>query len=186
VDPADYPRFRELNVTPVLSFQWEKPASDTIDGAVDSLGPRRWPLIEPAGWLAEKGARIAYGSDWPVDPLDEWFALQVGVTRQDRSGAAPKCSGVRGGRPFGGIRRAALTLGHGPCGGEPTPQGAGAVGWRTPHQSPARRPDPDGHRSPIYHQRITRALEEIAQASAERHLASYMTSPLIVRARHRL
>ena len=99
VDPADYPRFAQLNVIPVLSFQWEKPASDTIDGARDSLGPRRWPLIEPAGWLAEKGARIAYGSDWPVDPLDEWFALQVGVTRKGRPDADPKYSGRLGQDP---------------------------------------------------------------------------------------
>ena len=106
VDPADYPRFAQLNVTPVLSFQWEKPASDTIDGARDSLGARRWPLIEPAGWLAEKGARIAYGSDWPVDPLDEWFALQVGVTRKDRPDAPPKYSGRLGKDP--GLSQAAV------------------------------------------------------------------------------
>jgi predicted amidohydrolase YtcJ len=24
---------------------------------------------------------VAFGSDWPVDRLDEWFALKVGVTR---------------------------------------------------------------------------------------------------------
>ena len=99
VDPADYPRFAQLNVIPVLSFQWEKPASDTIEGARDSLGPRRWPLIEPAGWLAEKGARIAYGSDWPVDPLDEWFALQVGVTRKARPEAPPRYAGRLGKDP---------------------------------------------------------------------------------------
>ena len=99
VDPADYSRFAQLNVIPVLSFQWEKPASDTIDGAHDSLGPRRWALIEPAGWLAQKGARIAYGSDWPVDPLDEWFALQVGVTRKGRPDAPPKYSGRLGKDP---------------------------------------------------------------------------------------
>lgn len=99
VDPADYPRFAELNVIPVLSFQWEKPASDTIEGVIDSLGPQRVPLIEPAGYLAEKGARIAYGSDWPVDPLDEWFALQVGVTRKARPDAPPKYSGRLGKDP---------------------------------------------------------------------------------------
>ncbi len=106
VDPADYPRFAQLSVIPVLSFQWEKPASDTIDGARDSLGPRRWPLIEPAGWLAEKGALIAYGSDWPVDPLDEWFALQVGVTRKARPDAPPKYSGRLGKDP--GLSQAAV------------------------------------------------------------------------------
>jgi predicted amidohydrolase YtcJ len=45
------------------------------------LGPARFKYIEPAGFLAAAGARIAYGSDWPVDRLDEWFALKVGVTR---------------------------------------------------------------------------------------------------------
>jgi len=106
VEPEDYPRFAQLNVIPVLSFQWEKPASDTVDGVVDSLGPRRSSLVEPAGWLAEKGARIAYGSDWPVDPLDEWFALQVGVTRRGRPDAPPKYSGRLGKDP--GLSQAAV------------------------------------------------------------------------------
>ncbi|HVO26122.1 MAG TPA: amidohydrolase family protein, partial [Candidatus Margulisiibacteriota bacterium] len=106
VDPADYPRFHELNVTPVLSFQWEKPASDTVEGSIDSLGPKRYPYIEPAGYLAAKGARIAYGSDWPVDPLDEWFALQVGVTRKARPDAPPKYAGRLGNDP--GLSQAAV------------------------------------------------------------------------------
>jgi predicted amidohydrolase YtcJ len=81
VDPADFGRFKELNVIPVLSFQWEKQAPDTMEGAREYLGPARFKYMEPAGFLAAAGARIAYGSDWPVDPLDEWFALKVGVTR---------------------------------------------------------------------------------------------------------
>jgi predicted amidohydrolase YtcJ len=81
VDPADFPRFKQLNVNPVLSFQWEKQAPDTMEGAREYLGPARFKYMEPAGFLAAAGARIAYGSDWPVDPLDEWFALKVGVTR---------------------------------------------------------------------------------------------------------
>jgi predicted amidohydrolase YtcJ len=81
VDPADFPRYQQLNVNPVLSFQWEKQAPDTMEGAREYLGPARFKYLEPAGFLAAAGARIAYGSDWPVDPLDEWFALKVGVTR---------------------------------------------------------------------------------------------------------
>ena len=45
-------------------------------------------LGEPAGYLARAGARIAYGSDWPVDQLNEWFALKVGVTRKNDPTAA--------------------------------------------------------------------------------------------------
>src|ERR1700722_17597647 len=81
VDPADFPRYAPLDAIPVLSMQWEKPAPDTIDNARDYLGPARFKYMEPSGFLAAAGARIAYGSDWPVDPLDEWFALKVGVTR---------------------------------------------------------------------------------------------------------
>jgi predicted amidohydrolase YtcJ len=106
VDPVDYPRFAALNVTAVLSFQWGKPANDTIEGTRDTLGARRQALIEPSGSLAAHGARIAFGSDWPVDPLDEWFALQVGVTRAARPGVPPEHSGRLGQDP--GLSRAAV------------------------------------------------------------------------------
>ncbi|MGB6309150.1 MAG: amidohydrolase, partial [Steroidobacteraceae bacterium] len=81
VDPADFPRYKQLDAIPVLSFQWEKQAPDTMEGAQEYLGPARFKYMEPAGFLQAAGARIAYGSDWPVDPLNEWFALKVGVTR---------------------------------------------------------------------------------------------------------
>ncbi len=93
VDPQDFWRYRELNAIPVLSFQWEKPAPDTIEGARDYMGPARFKYMEPAGFLAAAGARIAYGSDWPVDPLDEWFALKVGVTRTNSPSSGPKYAG---------------------------------------------------------------------------------------------
>jgi predicted amidohydrolase YtcJ len=88
VDPADFPRFKQLNVIPVLSFQWEKRAPDTVDNLEKYLGPARYKLVEPAGFLANAGARVAYGSDWPVDPLNEWLALKVGITRTDVPTAA--------------------------------------------------------------------------------------------------
>jgi predicted amidohydrolase YtcJ len=93
VDPADFPRYAHLDAIPVLSMQWEKPAPDTIDNARDYLGPARFKYMEPAGVLAAAGARIAYGSDWPVDPLDEWFALKVGVTRANSPDAGPQYAG---------------------------------------------------------------------------------------------
>lgn len=83
VDPADYARYKALNVVPVLSLQWEKRAADTVPGARDQMGPERFARLEPSGFLADAAAPIAYGSDWPVDPLDEWFALKVGVTRRN-------------------------------------------------------------------------------------------------------
>ena len=93
VDPADFSRYASLDAIPVLSLQWEKPAPDTVDGARDYLGPARFKYMEPAGVLAAAGTRIAYGSDWPVDPLDEWFALKVGVTRTNSPDAGKQYAG---------------------------------------------------------------------------------------------
>jgi predicted amidohydrolase YtcJ len=93
VDPTDFLRYAHLDAIPVLSMQWEKPAPDTIDNARDYLGPARFKYMEPAGVLAAAGARIAYGSDWPVDPLNEWFALKVGVTRANSPDAGPQYAG---------------------------------------------------------------------------------------------
>lgn len=89
VDPADYPRYRALDVAPVLSFQWEKRAADTIGGAEPQMGPERFARLEPSGALWAAGAPVAFGSDWPVDPLDEWFALKVAVTRRNDPAAGP-------------------------------------------------------------------------------------------------
>ncbi|WP_303828340.1 amidohydrolase [Asticcacaulis taihuensis] len=81
VDPADYKRYAEVGALPVLSFQWERPSIDIMQ-SMPALGPVRSALMEPAGLLEIYGARIVYGSDWPVDALDEWLALQIAVTRQ--------------------------------------------------------------------------------------------------------
>ncbi|WP_429383216.1 amidohydrolase [Pseudomonas laurylsulfatiphila] len=81
VDPADYPRFKALDVTATMSFQWAQQAPSTVDGTSDHLGAERFERMEPSGSIARAGGRVAFGSDWPVDPLDELLALKVGVTR---------------------------------------------------------------------------------------------------------
>jgi predicted amidohydrolase YtcJ len=106
VAPADYPRFAKLDVTPVLSFQWAKPAPDTVGALKDYMGPARYAIVEPESLLLDAGARIAYGSDWPVDPLDEWFALKVGVTRTAAPEAGKEYAGTLGSQP--GMPRAAV------------------------------------------------------------------------------
>jgi predicted amidohydrolase YtcJ len=81
VDPADYARFKALDVTANMSFQWAQQAPSTVDGTNEHLGPARFARMEPSGSIARAGGRVAYGSDWPVDPLDEFLALKIGVTR---------------------------------------------------------------------------------------------------------
>jgi hypothetical protein len=91
VDPSDYPRFRQLNAIPVLSFQWARPSADMLV-LENYFGPERFNRLEPEGALVQTGARIAFGSDWPVDHLNEWLAFEIGVTRldPDRVATAPK------------------------------------------------------------------------------------------------
>lgn len=103
VDPADYPRFKALDVTANMSFQWAQQAPSTVDGTSDHLGAARFARMEPSGSIARAGGRIAYGSDWPVDPLDEFLALKIGVTRsgdpQNPHSYGPKYAGKVNGDP---------------------------------------------------------------------------------------
>jgi len=105
VTPADFTRFKSLDTTPVLSMQWEKRAGDTV-GLTNYFGPERMKILEPAGLLSAAGARIAFGSDWPVDKLDEWFALKVGVTRTNVPTAPAEYQGRLGEDP--GLSREAV------------------------------------------------------------------------------
>jgi predicted amidohydrolase YtcJ len=98
VAPADFGRYKALDTTAVLSFQWGKPAGDTL-GLRDYFGPERMKILEPSGLLAAAGARIAFGSDWPVDALDEWFAFKVGVTRTNAPDAPAEFRGRLGDDP---------------------------------------------------------------------------------------
>lgn len=86
VDPADWKRFAELNVLPVMGLQWAKPSFDSIEGTQNQLGPDRFARSEPIGSLTDAGAAVALGSDWPVEPINEWGALQVSVTRENPDG----------------------------------------------------------------------------------------------------
>ncbi|MEW6373511.1 MAG: amidohydrolase [Pseudomonadota bacterium] len=106
VAPADYARFALLDVTPVLSFQWAKPAPDTVDALEPYLGPARYAAVQPQAVLLDAGARVAHGSDWPVDPLDAWFALKVAVTRTAAPAAGERYAGRLTNQP--GMPRAAV------------------------------------------------------------------------------
>ena len=90
VDAADVPRFAALNVCPVMSFQWAVPGPNSVTAVKDHLGPARFAHMEPISTLARAGARVAYGSDWPVDKLNYWKSLKGGIDRtgDGRYGAA--------------------------------------------------------------------------------------------------
>lgn len=99
MDPADYARFATLNAQPVLSLQWGKPAPDTVDSVKVFVGPDRYNYVETAGKFQQAGARIAFGSDWPVDGLNEWYAMEVALTRENGVNPNPVYAGRLGDDP---------------------------------------------------------------------------------------
>ncbi|MCT4707898.1 amidohydrolase [Enterobacteriaceae bacterium H16N7] len=82
VAPHQYDRFAKLGATAVLSYQWGGLPGVLIDEEREMLGDARFEHMEPAARFLDAGARLAYGSDWPIDRLDEWYNLQVGMTRR--------------------------------------------------------------------------------------------------------
>ncbi|MFO1337767.1 MAG: amidohydrolase family protein [Burkholderiaceae bacterium] len=78
---ADYPRYLALGTMASFSFQWAQQAPYSVGETEHHLGPDRFARMEPSGSLRLAGARIGYGSDWPIDPFDEMLALKIGVTR---------------------------------------------------------------------------------------------------------
>jgi predicted amidohydrolase YtcJ len=77
--PADLPRFAALDV--VASVQ---PAHQPDDrDAADRHWAGRTDRAFPYGALARAGARLEFGSDAPVAPLDPWDAVASAVTRTD-------------------------------------------------------------------------------------------------------
>jgi predicted amidohydrolase YtcJ len=86
VDPADIPRFGRLGV--IASMQPIHQVSDRTM-AEARLGPQR--LAGAYAWraLAAAGARLAFGSDAPVELPDPFAGMAAAVTREDASGQPP-------------------------------------------------------------------------------------------------
>jgi predicted amidohydrolase YtcJ len=86
IAPVDIPRFAELKI--IASVQ---PTHATSDKAMaeDRVGAAR--LEGAYAWVAliKAGARLALGSDFPVEPANPFWGLHAAVTRQDRADQPP-------------------------------------------------------------------------------------------------
>ena len=78
---ADYPRYAQLDVMASFAFQWAQQAGYSVGDTQYHLGEDRFQRMEPFGSVRNAGARVGFGSDWPIDPFDTFLALKVGVTR---------------------------------------------------------------------------------------------------------
>ena len=89
IDPADVPRFAELNVVADLCPAIWFPCAITVANAA-VMGAARADRYWPNRDLHASGALLAGGSDWPVVGLpDPWFGLEGMVTRRNPRGGYP-------------------------------------------------------------------------------------------------
>lgn len=81
VDPADHPRFAELNVTAdaQTAGDFSKPSQWHENAPI--VGAVRADNAIPIKSLAQAGARITLSSDWNVNPFNPFIGLQNAVTR---------------------------------------------------------------------------------------------------------
>ncbi|MCP3757365.1 amidohydrolase [Streptomyces sp. TBY4] len=87
VDPADLRRFAQLGVTACMQLQWAVRDTWTVEALLPYIGPERHRWLYPARSLEKAGARLAGGSDWPVDALQVWNQLRTAIDRQGAHGA---------------------------------------------------------------------------------------------------
>ena len=86
VHPDDYLRFAALGVVANFEPLWACLDESQLDLTFPRLGPGRSALQYPIASIARTGARVSFGSDWPVSshrPLD---GLAVAVTRRNERG----------------------------------------------------------------------------------------------------
>lgn len=81
-DPADIPRFARLGVIASTQAIFATPDKTTLENYVPMLGPARSARAMPFKALDDAGARQAFGSDYPVFPMDPLLGVWTAVTRQ--------------------------------------------------------------------------------------------------------
>jgi predicted amidohydrolase YtcJ len=89
VDPADFPRFKELGVIANFQLLWAQRDDYVENATVKYLGPERSRYLYPARSLRDAGAKIAGGSDWGVSSFDAFAAMEHAITRSERRARPP-------------------------------------------------------------------------------------------------
>jgi len=83
VDPADIPRFKKLGV--IASMQPNHLLTD-MNWAEDRLGPKRAAYSYAWKALLDAGVPLAFGTDYPVEPITPFRGLYAAVTRMNEKG----------------------------------------------------------------------------------------------------
>jgi predicted amidohydrolase YtcJ len=89
IDPSDYGRFSENDVIAGFQPDWLLRESYTVEALEPFVGPERYSRLYPLRSVADAGATLAGGSDWPVSTYNPFEAIQRAVTRRDVESAEP-------------------------------------------------------------------------------------------------
>jgi hypothetical protein len=83
---ADLPRFRRLGVIASTQAIFATPDASNLDNYAPLVGPDRASRAHSFRQFDDAGAVQAFGSDYPVYPMDPLLGIYTAVTRQTRSG----------------------------------------------------------------------------------------------------
>jgi predicted amidohydrolase YtcJ len=86
VDPADFPRFKELGVIANFQLLWAESDPYVSKVTLPYIGPERSRYLYPARSLRDAGALIVGGSDWGVSSFNAFAAMEHAVTRREARG----------------------------------------------------------------------------------------------------
>ncbi len=89
VDPADSVRFAKNNVIAGFQADWAFREAYTVEALEPFIGAKRYASVYPLKTVADTGAILAGGSDWPVSTFNPFQAMQRAVTRRDTKDAKP-------------------------------------------------------------------------------------------------
>ncbi len=86
IDPADIPRFKELDV--VANFQplWAYADKYITELTIPFIGEERTRWMYPIRSVEDAGGMIAFGSDWSVSSANPFQQIETAVTRQAATG----------------------------------------------------------------------------------------------------
>lgn len=82
VNPADIPRFAELDVTANITALWARLDEEIVTRKLPLLGAAREAMHFPFGSLHAAGARLVGGSDWPVTDPNPLWAVHTAISRR--------------------------------------------------------------------------------------------------------
>ena len=86
VDPADITRFRELGVIANFEPLWAQLEAEQTVLTIPRIGQERADRQYPIATMLSTGAKVSFGSDWPVTSPVPMKGIGIAVTRQTDAG----------------------------------------------------------------------------------------------------